>query len=139
MGNLSLEALPAAHRWSATYIALFIVVQVALTILVVRGRWRARVSIGDGGDKHLLKAMRVHGNYVENAPFALAALVVLPMLEVPSLAIHLVALPVLAGRLLHAWGILGTLGPSFGRGAGMILTWLGLLLAAGLLLAQAWS
>jgi uncharacterized membrane protein YecN with MAPEG domain len=129
----------SAFSWAATYIALLILMLVVLALLVIRQRYGKRIGIGDGDDPELLLAMRAHGNFVENVPFGLAALVMLPMLGANAASVHGVGATLVLGRLLHAIGLSRSSGASIGRGSGMLLTWLSLLLAAGFLLRLAWK
>lgn len=104
----------------------------ALLMPIVRLRRGRRIGLGDGGDRELLRRIRVHANFVENVPFAL---LLLALLELSGLDARLVA--VLGGvlflaRLLHAQGLAASGGSSFGRLWGTMLTW-GVLLAGSLL------
>jgi len=63
-------ALPVA----AIYSALLITGLLPLTLVVVRQRRARQVGIGDGGNRGLARAIRVHANYVENMPFSLESL-----------------------------------------------------------------
>ena len=55
----------------ASLLALFYVYLSARTIGVRR---KANISIGDGGDDSMLRAMRMHANFAEHAPIALLLL-----------------------------------------------------------------
>ncbi|MBL4756777.1 MAG: MAPEG family protein [Rhizobiales bacterium] len=76
-----------------------------LTIQVVKQRRENRVSIGAGKNRLLERAMRVHGNFSEYAPIALLLIAFAELLGTPSWSIHALALALIAGRLLHAYGL----------------------------------
>lgn len=108
----------------------------ALLLPIVRLRRGRRVGLGDGGDRELLRRIRVHANFVEYVPMLL---VLLALLELGGLDRRLVlALGglLLLARLAHAHGLGRSEGYSAGRYWGTLLTWivllLGSLLAVGL-------
>lgn len=127
-----------AGSWAATYIAILILMTVVLALNVARHRRPKRIGIGDGGDRQVLTAMRVHGNFIENAPFALVTLVMLPLLGSPVWAVHLVGAGMVVSRILHAIGLSRSQGSSFGRVVGIMLSWTILTFSAALLLYLAW-
>ena len=47
------------------YAALFALFYSALSVRALRLRGRLKIALGDGGDKRLLRATRVHGNFAE--------------------------------------------------------------------------
>lgn len=121
---------------SAGYIALAGLLLLALTLNVIRHRWRAGVGLGDGGDKALLRAIRAHGNAAENLPIQLLLLLALELCGVAAPLIHGFGAAILASRLLHAVGLSRRSGSSPGRMAGMGLgLLLSLLMSLGLLAA----
>jgi uncharacterized protein len=124
---------PALHL-SAIYIAILVIGLFPLTLMVIRLRRGKGIGIGDGGNKELAKAIRVHANYAENVPFGLAVLLALPLLGGPMWAIHGVGLSVIIGRAAHAFGLNQSTGSSVGRVAGMVLTQCGVLFGAIMLL-----
>jgi uncharacterized membrane protein YecN with MAPEG domain len=121
-------------RAAGIYAALITLMGVALTWLVIRQRRTKLIGIGDGGDKTTARLIRVHGNFCENAPFALALLILLALTKAPQLALHLVGILFLLGRGLHSWGLSGASGTSVGRVAGMVLTFTSFLIGAGTLI-----
>ncbi len=126
----------ALLRIAGVYVALITAMGVALTYFVILHRRSKSIGIGDGGDRTMALRIRVHGNFCENAPFALALLIALALLGRSALVIHAVGLLFLAGRLLHAWGLSQSAGASIGRVSGMIATHAALVIgAAALLLA----
>ncbi len=68
--------------------------------------------------------LRVVANFTEYVPFSL---LLMAALELSPLAIEWViglAVLLVSGRVLHAWGYSRSRGPSFGRFAGTSLTWI---------------
>ncbi len=131
---LVLLGLLGGLKASAVYVALIIVMGVMLTFLVIRQRRTNLIGIGDGGNRAVARMIRVHGNFCENAPFAMALLILLPLLGASLILVHAVGILFLAGRLAHAYGLSQTAGSSVGRVAGMILTLTSSLIGAGSLL-----
>ncbi len=128
------EMIPAqaAALWSGLLILLLVV----LSVRVVLQRQKHRVVLGDGGNADLTLAGRVFGNAVEYIPVCVGALAVLTLLGMPAYTIHAVGGVMFLGRVLHATGL--TAGkPTPGRLIGMILTYLALIAAAGMLIVHA--
>jgi hypothetical protein len=94
-----------------------------------RGR---KIGIGDGGDRELLRRVRVHANFVEYVPMLLVLLALLELSGVDRRAVAALGVVMLVARMLHAQGLGGSEGYSFGRFWGTLLTW-GVLLAGSLL------
>jgi uncharacterized protein len=113
------------------YVAILAVLYVALSLYVVRRRYGANVSLGDGGDADLISRIRMHGNFSEYAPFGLLVLLSAELAGAAALGLHLVGLSLCLGRLFHALALAKVLGPSF-RKYGMVLTFLSILTGAGL-------
>ena len=114
---------------TALYAALIGFLAIALAVPIFRGRHRAAVGIGTGGDARLEQAIRVHGNLMEWGPLALVLLALFELNGGAAWAVHTAGTALVAGRLLHAWGLGQHRGTSFGRFVGMSLT---LLVIAGL-------
>jgi len=115
---------------AATYVALHTLLLMVLAVLVIRQRRRASVEIGDGGDKPLFRAIRVHANAVEQAAPTFAMLILLAALAAPAWALHAFGMATLAGRLAHAWGLAGGMQRLVWRQIGMGLSWTALGLGA---------
>ncbi len=130
-------ALLAALKIAALYAALLVLMGVGLTYLVINQRRLKKIGIGDGGDKTAARMIRVHGNFCENAPFALALLILLPLLGASGWTIHAVGGLFLVGRIAHAVGLSGSAGTSVGRMVGMIMTHTALIIGAIALLLAA--
>ena len=103
---------------------------------VIARRWSARIGMGDGGDKDLAKRVRAHANAIETLPIGLILLLVLEWNQTQPWILHLSGIALILGRLLHAYGMSGSSGPSKGRFVGMSLTLLAILGMSLLLLWQ---
>ena len=123
----------AALQGAGLWIALHLLLLLGLSFRVVMLRRRHRVGLGDGDVPELTRAVRVFGNAAEYTPAGLIAILTLALLPAPLLA-HAVGALLLAGRLAHAFGVSRSGGVSFGRTAGMLLTWAAYGVAAGALL-----
>ena len=122
---------------TAFYAALLAILFLILSFRVIGVRRGQRVEIGDGGDKELLRRMRVHANFAEYAPLALVLLALAESLKTPSLMLHAVGLALLVGRIIHAIGLSQTPHIMPLRVGGMVLTFAAILAAAVFCLAAA--
>ncbi|SDW63554.1 hypothetical protein SAMN05444358_1011368 [Ruegeria halocynthiae] len=119
------------------YAALIAILFVALSVNVIRVRRSGKISVGDHGDKAMIKAMRIQANCAEYAPFALLLIAMVELQGAGGLLVNLLGLSLLAGRLLHAYGFGRTPQIIILRQIGMLLTFAAILVAAiaGLFLA----
>lgn len=116
------------------YASLLVLLFIFLSVRVVRVRRSLQVSIGDAGDKRLLRAMRVQANFAEYVPIALLLLLALELQVFYPLALHLLGAILLVGRLLHAYGVSQAREQLGFRIAGMACTFAVMLLAAAILI-----
>lgn len=126
-------ASPAAHA-AALWSGLLLLLMLVLSFLVTRQRQKFGVVLGDGDIEAVALAMRAFGNASEYIPAAIGALTLLAVVGSRAIIIHGLGAMLLIGRVAHAVGLSTNAGLSTGRSFGMVLTWLGLLLCAGLLL-----
>ncbi|TFF19838.1 glutathione metabolism protein [Jiella endophytica] len=90
---------------AALYAAILTPVFLALSVRVVLRRNSLATIIGDGGDAALRRRIRVHGNFCEYTPMGLILLALAESLATPAWALHVAGLALVAGRLLHAYGV----------------------------------
>lgn len=128
-----------ALAFALSYIAVMALMSIVLAAQVIRGRYAARVALGDGENRMLARRIRAHGNFSEYAPFLGLLLIGLALLGASEGLVHAVGLTGLTGRVLHAVGLSRTSGPSWPRQAGMVLTFVALALGAVSLLVLAWK
>ena len=127
---------PAAHA-AALWAGLNLILMLALSVRVVRTRRAQQIGLGHGESPELERAIRTFGNASEYVPAALAALVLLAVLDVSPGLIHALGLTFTVGRVAHAIGLSRSGGASLGRTVGVIATWLVYLTAAVFLLVYA--
>lgn len=116
------------------YAAVLAIIYLFLTARVIFARNALRIGIGDGGDTSLSRLIRVHGDFAEFVPFALLLIFLTDYAGYPPIIIHALGIMLVMGRILHAWGLGGSIGSSPGRVGGVVLTLLVFAVCAVLLL-----
>lgn len=119
-------------RITLLFVSLHVLLMLLLAVRVVAYRRAEQIGIGDGEDKHLLRRMRAHGNFVEYVPMALLLMGLLEIGGLSAMWLWTVGGMLLLARILHAWGLSQRSGYSFGRFWGTLLTWIVLLMMAGM-------
>jgi uncharacterized membrane protein YecN with MAPEG domain len=117
------------------YAAALGLLYVLLAVRVIRARNEHRVALGTGGVAALERRIRVHGNFAEYVPFALLLLAFAELRGVAPLLLNGLAICLVLGRLLHAWGVSDPAENTRLRVAGMVLTFAALAGAALTILA----
>ena len=118
-----------AFTWSLAAQALLFVL---LSLRVIQLRLSRKVGIGDGGDRDLKRAIRVHGNWVEWVPLTLLLLLVADLRGSPPAWIAGLGATLLVARLGHVLGLTRSVGLSVGRSGGIFLNVSVILAAAAL-------
>lgn len=108
---------------TAVYAGLLGILLLALSGLVVRGRWRFRTGLGIGAEPGMERAVRVHANFIEYVPLALLLLLAGELNGLRPAMLHGAGLVLLLSRALHAYGLSRSSGRSFGRFWGTAGTW----------------
>lgn len=113
MDGAALLAFPV----TLTFIALCGVVIMPFTAWI--GLYRERIGVlrGDGGDPVLFKRIRIHGNFIENAPLAALTLAAAEGVGLGQIWLWAGVGAFIAGRIIHF-----ALYDSKARGLGMLLT-----------------
>ncbi len=111
---------------TSLYASLCGLLIIVLAIQVVKLRRRLKVGIGAGiqEDRSLERAIRVHANAVEYIPIALLLLAFYELNGGNTVLLHAMGMVLVIARGLHAQGLSGSHGTSFGRFWGTALTWL---------------
>jgi uncharacterized membrane protein YecN with MAPEG domain len=103
---------------TAVYASLLALLAVVLVLVVVSLRRSLRIGLGDGGNRDLARAIRVHGNAIESIPLFLVLLGVYELNGRHANALHSFGAIYLLSRVLHAWGLFSSSGVSVGRFSG---------------------
>ena len=113
MMNIPITAITAG------LLALFLI---ALTIRVVKLRRQNQVSLGDGGNETLRRAIRGHANLTEYAPIGIVLLLIAELQSVTIIWMTVLAAMLLAGRVAHGYAFAFAEGNMTLRTRGMQLT-----------------
>ncbi len=90
---------------TALFAALLAPLFLFLSWRVITLRGSTRTALGDGGNPELFRRMRVQANFAEYAPLALVLIGLSESLRAPAPLVALLGAVLLAGRLLHAFGV----------------------------------
>jgi len=115
---------------TAFYAALLALFFVFLSFRVIGWRRVKKVELGHGDDHQLLRRMRVHANFAEYVPFTLLLMAMAESMTAPRPLIHFAGLILIAGRLIHGYGLSQTPHILRYRVLGMMLTFFALSLSA---------
>ena len=117
---------------TATYAAILALIVLALAINVTKNRVKYRISIGDGGNPHMLRAIRLHGNAIEYAPLTLMLMLIYEINGGAHAVLHGIGIALIVARMVQTWGMWTTDMPGLGRRVGQSLTWVTLLVLVAL-------
>ena len=118
---------------TASFAALFALLHVIFTLRVGGYRFKNGISLGDGGDKELLKRIRAHGNFTEQVPMGLLILLLNELNGLSNNVLVVMGSIFLVARILHYLMIVTRSLPMVLRPISMLLT-LGTILVGGALL-----
>ena len=120
------------------YAGLLVLWFVVLSLRVIQRRRAAKVSLGDGGDVLLQRAIRGQANFAEYVPLALLLLAVLEVSRFSIYLLHFLGIALLIARLLHGYAMGFRAESRFGRFWGAMITFTVLAIEAVLCLYQAY-
>ena len=118
------------------YAALLAFLYVFLSARVINLRLKYQVGIGDGEHKLLARAIRVQGNFGEYVPFALVLLWMYESMNGAPLMVNILGSVLCVGRLLHAYGVSQAKETLLYRQAGMVMTFVVMLLCSASILIK---
>ena len=105
-------------RYAGVLALLFL----SFSLQVIGRRRIARVGLGDGGDRLLLRRQRVHGNFAEYVPLVLVLMALAELQGLAAWALHIFGATLLIGRVVHGFGVGREPEPRLTRVIGMSLT-----------------
>jgi uncharacterized membrane protein YecN with MAPEG domain len=128
----------AAMVVTPLYAGLLALWLMLLSLRVIDRRRSARVSLGDGGNSPLQRAIRGHANFIEYVPLALLMLALLEMSRFSIYVLHALGLVLLIARVLHGYSLSFRPHFQFGRYWGAVLTFVVIIAEALMCLYQAY-
>ena len=115
---------------TALYAGILALIVIALAINVTAHRVKLRVPLGDGGNAQMRRMIRLHGNAAEYIPFAVLLMAIYELNGGAHMALHIIGIALVAGRVVQTWGMWATDMTNIGRQIGQSLTWLSLIALA---------
>lgn len=112
------------------YAGILALLFIALSARTIRLRRTLQIAVGDGGKPEMLRAMRVHANFAEYVPFTLLMIFFVESMGASVLLVHGLGVTLIAGRLIHAYGLSQTDEKFARRVLGMVLTFTALAVSA---------
>ncbi len=109
---------------TSLYLGLLSLMYLGLSYKVAATRRKLGVGAGDGDDSKLLKAIRIHANFIEYVPIAIILMLVAELNHTSSILLHICGVLLIIARVNHTLGLSKTLGASTYRIVGVLLTWL---------------
>lgn len=117
---------------TALYASFLALIIIWLCYKVVAFRRIKGVDIGDGGDARGSRHIRAQQNAVEYIPLTLILMAAYELNNGSHMVLHGIGIALVIARLIHPLGLVSKKGVSFGRFYGTLITWLAILLLAGL-------
>ena len=111
------------------YAAILGIYAIVLGAIVSLYRAKTGISILHGDNVALAEKMRRHGNFAESVPLALILMAIAELQGLAPLWLHICGVSLLAGRLVHPFGIKHENPNNVLRGIGSGLTTLTMLIA----------
>ena len=90
---------------TAIVAAVLTLILVKLSYAVIYLRRENKVSLGNGGNEALERAIRAQGNFAEYVPLGLILIACLELNGAPWWLVLMLGLSLIAGRVFHAQGI----------------------------------
>ena len=118
--------------WFAVGMLINAAVLIVLTVNVSRLRIKNQISLGDGGNKDLQKAIRAHANGIEQVPVFMLMVLALVFTGTSDMMVAVLVITFSLSRIAHAVGMLG--GPFIFRRVGAAVTFLAQIVICVLLL-----
>jgi len=115
---------------TAIFAFIFALLIFVLMSRVVSMRRKYKVGYGSSKQEPLKMAISAHSNAVENIPLALFLIMLLEIAQANQVLLIFLGSIFLLSRLIHAIGLSQSIGVSFGRTYGTIVSWLTVIIMA---------
>ena len=120
--------------YTGLFAAALMILQMVLMALVIARRGKLNVLIGTGGEDAMEKAVRTHGNLIENAPTFLIGLALIELIAGSNMWVLVLGCIFVLARISHAIGLSASLGVTIWRFVGTVGSLMPTLVAAGYLI-----
>ena|ERR1700680_2851577 len=117
-----------------TYASILVLIFVFLSVRVIQMRASAKIGLGTGGNPIMERRVWVHGNFSEYVPLALLLLAFMELQSHSRYLIHVLCIILIIARVCHAIGVSPQNETFQLRVAGVLGTFLVLVVAAIVLL-----
>ena len=107
---------------TATYAAIVAMLFIAMSFYVIVTRAKTDFLVGDGDNARMLVAMRRHGNMAEYVPLALLMMGLAEMTGLGATWLHVCGIALIAGRMIHPFGVKEENSPLVPRVVGVLAT-----------------
>ncbi len=105
---------------TSIYAAICALMLIVMTLDVARLRRKHGVALqGLGTNKHLKRAIRVHGNFAEHVPISLLLILLMEQLGLAAVYLHAFGITLLIARLSHCLALKQSSGPTLPRTLGV--------------------
>jgi len=94
------------YFWFSVLVAINSILVLALALNVSRLRIKHKVSLGDGGNKGLMAAIRTHSNAVEQLPIFATTILTLTLIQPTATILPIAVIGFTLSRFSHAYGML---------------------------------
>lgn len=121
-------------QFTAIYAIIIVLLAMVLGARVSILRAKTKISILHGDNMQLAERMRMHANLTESAPLALILMGLVEMNGASPAWLHAIGICLVAGRVIHPFGIVHDNPAALARGIGSGLTSLSMLVAMAFLL-----
>lgn len=122
--------------YAAFFGVMFVMLSWRVTSLRARFEGSSKMH-SNAGHNDLTAAVRAQGNFVEYIPLSLLLMWMLETMQVNHLVIHGLGILLIVARLMHLHGLHEPSGDGITRRIGTRLTWVQIILSAGLSFAAA--
>ncbi|WDE00896.1 MAPEG family protein [Thalassomonas actiniarum] len=114
------------------YAGLLTLLLIVHSVNVIRMRLKFKVGLGEGAEdqRPLIKAVRIHGNFVEYIPLSLLLMAAYEIAGGNAQLLHALGAVLVIGRIFHAMGLNKSIGTSRERQIGMLATFIVMLVLA---------
>ncbi|WP_281558993.1 MAPEG family protein [Thalassomonas sp. RHCl1] len=114
------------------YAGLLTLLLIVHSVNVIRMRLKFKVGLGEGAEdqRPLIKAVRIHGNFVEYMPLSLLLMAGYETAGGNVQLLHVLGAVLVIGRVFHAMGLNKSIGTSRERQIGMLSTFIVMLVLA---------